>query len=140
MSDVETRELSRDLSVAAAQRVVPVLVQRSAEIDGVTRHSKIVRKTCKDGPIDVLLNTLEDFLVALVPAVDNDARAIELDAESLQREQTAFQCPECRYVGFGDNQDHPRHAQNRAPLRRELRAHIQQNHVEVVLSDVDDAI
>src|SRR5580698_13717 len=104
MRDIETRELSRDLSVTAAERVVSVFVHRRAEIDGVAGHPKIVWKAREHRTVDVFLNALEHFFVALVPAIDNHARAIDLDTETLEREQPTFERPQRRNVRFGHDQ------------------------------------
>ena len=94
-----------------------ILQQRSAEIDGCTGHPEIVRQASEDRAVDILLDALQNFFVALVPAVDDDAGAVGIDAKAFQRQQAAFQGPQRRHVGLRHDQDHSRHAQDRAPLR-----------------------
>ena len=85
-----------DLPIAAAEHVVVILLQRRAQIDGGAGHPEIVGKAGEDRPVDVFLNALENFLVALVPAIDDDAGALRVDAEALQGQQAALERPQRR--------------------------------------------
>src|ERR1700691_6317329 len=97
-----------------------VFHQRSSQIDGFRGLAKIVWETRKNRAIYIFLNTSQNLVIAFVPAVDDYARAIGLDSEALQRHQTALQSPQRRNIRLRHDQYHARHAQNRAPLRREL--------------------
>ena len=66
--------------------------------------------------------------------------ALGVDAEARQRQQAALESPERRHIRFGHDQNHARHAQDRTPIGRELRADVRQDHIEVVLRHIDDAL
>src|SRR5579859_2716555 len=81
---VNPGQLRGNLTVPVAQHIIVVFDQRSAEVDSFAGLSEVIRQTCKYRTANFLLNALEDFVITLVPTVDDDAYALRLNSETLE--------------------------------------------------------
>ena len=97
-----------------------ILLQRSAEIHSLAGLAEIIGEEGEEGAVHVLLDALENFFVAFVPAIDDDAGAVRFDAKPFQGQEAALEGPQRRHICFGDHQNHARHAQDGGPLGRKL--------------------
>ena len=99
------------------ENVVVIVWNWSPEIHGLARFPKVIGEAGKNRPAQVLLYASQHFVIALVSPIDDYAGTFGINSQTFEREQAALKGPQRRHIRLGNKQNHPRFAQERAPIR-----------------------